>query len=37
MGTATEALRGNPGDIKVLVLNRNDKELKVETKVKHFL
>ena len=37
MGTVVDALRGKPGDVRTLVLERNGKTFKVEAKVERFL
>ena len=37
MGTVVDALRGNPGDICILLLERNGKPFKIEAKVERFL
>ena len=37
MGTVVDALRGKPGDIRILVLERKGKQFKIEAKVEHFL
>ena len=37
MGTVVDALRGNPGDVCILLLERNGKPFKIEAKVERFL
>ena len=37
MGAVVDALRGTPGDIRVLILERDGERLKVEAKVQRFL
>lgn len=37
MGTVVDALRGKPGEARALVLDRNGKRLRIETKVKRLL
>jgi len=37
MGTVVDALRGNPGDVRILLLERNGKTFKIEAKVARFL
>lgn len=37
LGTVTDALRGKPGDIHILTLNRNGKEVIVRAKTAHYL
>jgi len=37
MGTVVDALRGNPGDVRILLLERDGKPLKIEAKVERFL
>lgn len=37
MGTVTNALRGKPGEIRPLLLERNGKQFVIEAKVEHFL
>lgn len=36
-GTVVDALRGKPGDIRILELKRDDKLFRIETKVKRVL
>ena len=37
MGTVVDALRGKPGDIRVLILEREGKRFRVETRVERYL
>lgn len=37
MGTVVDALRGKPGDVRILLLERNGRPFKIESKVKRFL
>ena len=37
MGTVVDALRGTPGDVRILVLERNGERFRVETNVERFL
>jgi C-terminal processing protease CtpA/Prc len=37
MGTVVDALRGKPGDKKMLVIERNGKEILVEARVERVL
>jgi hypothetical protein len=37
MGTVVDALRGKPGEVRTLVLDRNGKRLRIETKVERLL
>jgi len=37
MGKVVDALRGRPGDLIVLTIERNGKRFKIESKVEHFL
>lgn len=37
MGAVIDALRGKPGEIKIIFFNRKGKQFKIEAKVKHFL
>jgi len=37
MGTVVDALRGKPGEIRILVLERGDTRLRIEAKVERFL
>jgi C-terminal processing protease CtpA/Prc len=37
MGTVVDALRGRPGDIRVLVLERNGKQFRIEARVVRLL
>jgi len=37
MGTVVDALRGKPGDIRVLVLEREGKRFRVEARVERYL
>jgi hypothetical protein len=37
MGTVVDALRGKPGDVRILVLERNGEPYRVEAKVERFL
>ena len=37
MGTAVDKLRGKPGDIRKIVINRNGQEVIVNARVEHFL
>jgi hypothetical protein len=37
MGTVVDALKGKPGDIRILVLERKGKQFKIEAKVERFL
>jgi len=37
MGTVVDALRGKPGDVRTLILERNGKQFKIEARVMHFL
>jgi hypothetical protein len=37
MGTVVDALRGKPGDVRIIVLKREGKQLKIETTVKRLL
>ena len=37
MGTATDALRGKPGDVRMLTLERQGKTLRVEARVRRLL
>lgn len=37
MGTVVDALRGKPGDIRVLTIERNGKPIRVNAKVEHLL
>jgi len=37
MGAVADALRGNPGDVRILLLERNGKIIEIEAKVANFL
>jgi hypothetical protein len=37
MGTVVDALRGTPGDVRILVLERNGERFRVEANVERFL
>jgi hypothetical protein len=37
MGTVVDKLRGRPGDIRNIVIDRNGEEVVVKAKVEHFL
>ncbi len=37
MGTVVDALRGKPGDVRILIIQRDGEELKIEAEVKRFL
>lgn len=37
MGKVIDALRGNPGDIRILTLERDGKQFKIEARVEHIL